>query len=215
MYYTGLDSSGNSKIGRATAVSANGPFARDAAAVVDVGAAGDFDAGSVKDPVVVKAGAGDYRMLYTGVETLEGETIERVGYATSTNGSTWTKRGVVLNPSLTAYGYDEVGGTRRNAYRRLDHARLDERRRPHRPHTRRSCLDGISDPVAAQAGPERLGDLPARRRVDHEPRFSPDRPYLDRQLRRTLGQLPQPYSSNGSEFWSDYFPVTGEPDRGA
>ena len=83
----------------------------------------------------------------------------------------------------------------------------------HRPHTRRSCVDGISDPRCRAAGTsERLGDLPAQRRVDHEPRFSPDRPHLDQQLRRTLGQLPQPYSSNGSEFWSDYFPVTvGSP----
>ena len=67
----------------------------------------EFDATSVKDPVVVKAGAGDYRMLYTGVETLEGRQIERVGYATSSDGITWTKRGVVLGPSLSAYASDE------------------------------------------------------------------------------------------------------------
>ena len=63
----------------------------------------------MKDPVVVKAGSGDYRMLYTGVETLEGKLIERVGYATSADGITWTKRGVVLDPSLNAYAADETG----------------------------------------------------------------------------------------------------------
>ena len=48
-------------------------------------------------------------MLYTGVETLEGQLIERVGYATSADGITWTKRGVVLDPSLHAYAADETG----------------------------------------------------------------------------------------------------------
>ena len=109
MYYVGLDSGGNAKIGRATAASANGPFSPSPNPVLDVGAGGAFDAVSVKDPVVVKAGAGDYRMLYTGVETLEGEPIERVGYATSADGVTWTKGGVVLGPSLTAYAFDETG----------------------------------------------------------------------------------------------------------
>ena len=70
----------------------DGPFTRALPSpVLDVGAAGEFDATSVKDPVVVKVGAGDYRMLYTGVETLDGR-IERVGYATSADGITWTKQ---------------------------------------------------------------------------------------------------------------------------
>ena len=109
MYYTGLDLSGTAKIGRATAATANGPYVRSGTPVLDVGAASAFDADSVNDPVVAKVGAGDYRMLYTGVETLEGKTIERVGYATSSDGIAWTKRGVVLGPSLMPYAYDEVG----------------------------------------------------------------------------------------------------------
>src|SRR5262249_37419074 len=56
--------------------------------------------------VVVKLGATDYRMLYTGVDA---DGIERVGYATSTNGSAWTKQGVVLNPSMTPFAADESG----------------------------------------------------------------------------------------------------------
>jgi len=63
MYYAGLDSGGTAKIGRATATAANGPFTRAASPVLDLGAAGEFDATSVEDPVVIMAGAGDYRML--------------------------------------------------------------------------------------------------------------------------------------------------------
>jgi len=77
--------------------------------VLDLGSATEFDATSVEDPVVIKVAAGDYRMLYTGVETLDGDTIERVGYATSTDGISWTKRGVVLNPSVAAFANDESG----------------------------------------------------------------------------------------------------------
>ncbi len=107
MYYTGT-TGGVSKIGRATAASPGGPFTRGAAATLDTGAAGSFDATSAKDPVVIKDGS-TYRMLYTGVETLAGEEIERVGYATSSDGITWTKQGVVLNPSQEPYAEDETG----------------------------------------------------------------------------------------------------------
>ncbi|HET9324796.1 MAG TPA: hypothetical protein VFO03_13035 [Gaiellaceae bacterium] len=210
LYYAGLDGSGNAKIGRATAASANGPFARSATPVLDVGTSGAFDAASVKDPVVVKAGAGDYRMLYTGVETLEGKTIERVGYATSTDGIAWTKRGVVLGPSLTAYGYDEAGvepagmlvdgltlhvwtsGVDRSGRTRSGHA-----------------TTAYPTPGSPQAGVPsgwatyQLGG-PSTTNRDF------------RQISRTSTgssvtlwvSFLQPYSSNGSEFWSDYFPVT-------
>ena len=109
MYYAGLDSSGTAKIGRATAPAPSGPYTRGPSPVLDLGTASEFDATSVRDPVVVKAGAGDYRMLYTGVETLEGNRIERVGYATSSDGISWTKRGVALGPSLSAFASDESG----------------------------------------------------------------------------------------------------------
>ncbi|HEU4943467.1 MAG TPA: hypothetical protein VFT18_09385, partial [Gaiellaceae bacterium] len=210
MYYTGLDANGSSKIGRATAVSANGPFARSATPVLDVGLAGEFDAASVKDPVVLKASAADYRMLYTGVETLEGETIQRVGYATSTDGISWTKAGVVLGPSLTAYGYDEVGlgptgmlidgstlhlwtsGVDRSGRTRSGHA-----------------TTAYPTPVSAQPGVPsgwatyQLGGVSTTNRDF-------------RQIVRTSTgssvalwvSFLQPYSSNGNEFWSDYFPVT-------
>jgi len=210
MYYTGLDSGGTAKIGRATATSATGPFTRSASAVLDLGAASDFDATSVKDPVVIRAGAGDFRMLYTGVETLEGELIERVGYATSADGITWTKRGVALDPSLTAYAADETGveptgmlidgstlhvwtsGVDRTGRTRGNHATTAYP-------TPGSAQPGIPSGWATY----QLGNSSTSVRDF-------------RQLARTSSgssvalwlSFLQPYSSGGNEFWSEYFPVT-------
>jgi predicted GH43/DUF377 family glycosyl hydrolase len=211
MYYAGSDGNGNWKIGRATAASGNGPFTAGTTAVLDVGVAGDFDAADVKDPVVVKVGAGDYRMLYTGVETLGGETVERVGYATSVDGVTWTKRGVVLGPSLTAYGFDEAGVE--PAGMLVDGATLhvwtsgvDRTGRTRGGHATTPYPTPVSPQPGVPSGwaTYQLGG-PSTTNRDF------------RQIVRTStgGSVTlwvsflQPYSSNSNEFWSDYFPVTG------
>ena len=210
MYYTGLDANGVAKIGRATASAPNGPYTRGGAPVLDVGTATQFDGTSVKDPVILKVGAGDYRMLYTGVETLFGTKIERVGYATSNDGIAWTKRGVVLDPSLTAYASDESGveptglvvdgstlhvwtsGVDRSGRTRGGHATT--------PYpTPVTPLPGIPSGWATY----QLGDATTTNRDF-------------RQIARTSTgsgvtlwvSFLQPYSANGDEFWSDYFPVT-------
>ena len=206
LYYAGTDGS-ISKIGRATATAAGGPFTKDAGPILSVGGAGQFDEAGAKDPVVVKAAAGDYRMLYTGVDA---EGIERVGYATSTNGTAWTKRGVVLNPSLAAYASDESGveptgmlvdgsalqvwtsGVDRTGRTRGEHATA-----------------GFPTPASPQPGipsgwaSYQLGNASTTIRDF-------------RQVARTSSgssvglwmSFLQPYSSGGSEFWSSYFPVT-------
>jgi predicted GH43/DUF377 family glycosyl hydrolase len=210
MYYAGLDANGVAKIGRATANAPNGPYTRAAAPVLDVGTGTEFDATSVKDPVVVKVGAGDYRMLYTGVETLFGTPIERVGYATSSDGIAWTKRGVVLDPSLTAYAGDESGIEPTGLV--IDGSML---------HVWTSGVDRsgrtrggyASTPYPTPLTPQpgipsgwatyQLGDATTTNRDF-------------RQIARastgsgvTLWMsFLQPYSANGDDFWSDYFPVT-------
>ncbi|MEK6275925.1 MAG: hypothetical protein AABM30_11395 [Actinomycetota bacterium] len=210
MYYAGLDSGGTTRIGRATAATPGGALTRGASAVLDLGTASEFDASSVKDPVVVKAGAGDYRMLYTGVETLDGKPIERVGYATSADGIAWTKRGVVLGPSLTAYAADETGveptgmlvdgsalhvwtsGVDRTGRTRGNHA------------TTAYPTPGSPQPgIPSGWATYQLGNSSTSVRDF-------------RQLVRTSSgssvalwlSFLQPYSSSGDEFWSDYFPVT-------
>jgi predicted GH43/DUF377 family glycosyl hydrolase len=210
MYYTGLDASSVAKIGRATANAPNGPYTRAAEPVLDVGTGTEFDATSVKDPVVVKVGAGDYRMLYSGVEMLFGSPIERVGYATSSDGIAWTKRGVVLDPSLTAYASDEsdieptglvVDGSTLHVWT----SGVDRSGRTHGGH----ASTPYPTPVTPQAGipsgwaTYQLGDATTTNRDF-------------RQIARastgsgvTLWMsFLQPYSANGDEFWSDYFPVT-------
>jgi predicted GH43/DUF377 family glycosyl hydrolase len=207
MYYTGT-ASGVSKIGRATASSPGGPFTRGATAVLDTGVAGSFDATSVKDPVVVKDGT-TYRMLYTGVETLEGERIERVGYATSSDGITWTKQGVVLNPSKEPYADDETGAQPTgmlvdgstlhvwaNGLDRSGRAGSDHGTTPY-------PLPGApASGIANGWATYQLGD-------------SSTSPRDFRSITRTSNgtvelwmSFLQPYSQAGKEYWSDYFPVT-------
>jgi predicted GH43/DUF377 family glycosyl hydrolase len=208
MYYAGTDSGGTTKIGRATASAAGGPFTKDAGnPALTVGAGGSFDSASVKDPVVVKVGASDYRLLYTAVDA---DGIERIGYATSADGIAWTKRGVVLNPGRTPYASDETGvqstgalvdgstfhvwtsGVDRTGRTRAEHA-----------------TTAYPTPGSPQAGVPsgwatyQLGN-PSTTARDF------------RQIARTSSgtgvalwvSFLQPYSSTGNEFWSDYFPVT-------
>ena len=210
MYYTGLDANGVAKIGRATTNAPSGSYTRAPTAVLDVGTGTEFDGTSVKDPVVVKVGAGDYRMLYTGVETLFGTKIERVGYATSNDGIAWTKRGVVLDPSMSAYASDESGieptglvvdGSTLHVWT----SGVDRSGRTRGGH----ASTAYPTPVTPQPGipsgwaTYQLGDATTTNRD------------FKQIARASTGSgvtlwvsFLQPYSANGDEFWSDYFPVT-------
>ncbi len=203
LYYAGNDGS-VSRIGRATATMAGGPFTKDAVAVLDVGGAGAFDEKGVKDPVVVKLAASDYRMLYTGVDA---DGIERIGYATSSDGTAWTKQGVVMNPSLAAFDEHESGveptgivvdgptfhvwtsGVDRTGRTRGDHAT--------------TAYPTVAGSIPSGWATYQLGSAATSVRDF-------------RQIARTSTgatvalrmSFLQPYSSGGNEFWSDYFPVT-------
>jgi predicted GH43/DUF377 family glycosyl hydrolase len=201
MYFTGTNS-GTTSIGRATSATANGTFSGDTQ-VLTAGAAGTFDSAGVKDPVVVKVGAGDYRMLYTGVDA---DGIERVGLATSTDGSAWTKQGVVLNPSMTPYASDETGveptgmlvdGTMLHVWT----SGIDRTGRTRGEHAT-TAFPTASGMIPSGWATYQLGSAAT--------------PIQDfRQIARTSAgdvalsmSFLQPYSAGGSEFWSDYFPVT-------
>jgi predicted GH43/DUF377 family glycosyl hydrolase len=203
MYYTGTDSGGTSTIGRATSSSAGSGFTAGASPVLDVGSAGSFDAASVKDPVVAKLGPTDYRMLYTGVDA---DGIERVGYATSSDGSSWTKRGVVLNPSLAAYSSDDSGVEPIGML--IDGSTL---------HVWTSGIDrtGRTRGEHATTTLSATGTIPSGWATYQL--GSAATPIQDfRQIARASSgstvtlrmSFLQPYSSGGSEYWSDYFPVT-------
>jgi len=67
-----------------------------------------WDAGSTRVPMVWKEGPDDYRMIYTG----SGSGGMQIGYATSTNGITWTKHpsNPVFNDPTWAHGETENWG---------------------------------------------------------------------------------------------------------
>lgn len=60
-----------------------------------------YDAGKTGPRVVLKLGPGDYRMWY---EAVAANMLTTVGYATSADGVTWTKGGVVMSPSASWEG---------------------------------------------------------------------------------------------------------------
>jgi predicted GH43/DUF377 family glycosyl hydrolase len=204
LYYSGTDGT-VARIGLATASSPGGPFTKSGSAVLDVGAAGAFDEAGVKDPVVVKVAAGDYRMLYTAVDAAG---IERVGYATSSNGTTWTRQGVALDPSLGAFADDQSGVE--PAGMLVDGATLhvwtsatDAGGRTRGDHAT-TAFPTVSGGVPSGWATYQLGDASTGVRDF-------------RQIARTSTgssvalwmSFLQPYSSGGSDdFWSDYFPVT-------
>ncbi len=206
MHYTGL-SSGEPEIGRieSTAATFTSPT-RSATPVVAKGAVGDFDEMGAKDPVVVNLGAGDYRMIYTGIDA---DGIERLGYATSTGGAAWTKQGVVLNPSRQGYAFDEVGV--RPSGMLLDTAGTTL-------HVYTSGMDRTARQRAGHAttDPTTTGGIPMGW-ATYQFGDSAAGPRDFRSITRTstgtgtelwLSFL-QPYSAGGNnDFWSDYFPVT-------
>jgi predicted GH43/DUF377 family glycosyl hydrolase len=201
MYFTGA-SSGTLSIGRATSATAGGSFTGDTQ-ILSAGAAGTFDAGGVKDPVVVKVASGDYRMLYTGVDA---DGIERIGFATSADGSTWTKQGVVLDPSMTPFAADESGVETTGML--IDGTTL---------HVWTSGIDRTGrtrGEHATTSFPTVSGSIPngwAAYQLGSSSTTIED----FRQIARTSAgpvslwvSFLQPYSGGGNDFWSQYFPVT-------
>jgi predicted GH43/DUF377 family glycosyl hydrolase len=201
MYYTDL--SATPTIGRATSATAGGSFSLGVSAVLTPGATGSFDAAGAKDPVVIKVATGDYRMLYTGVDA---DGIERVGLATSSDGSTWTKQGVVLNPSMTPFAADESGVEPTGML--VDGATL---------HVWTNGIDRTGRTRGDHATtpfPTASGSIPsgwATYQLGSASTTIED----FRQIARTSSgavtlwmSFLQPYSSGGNEFWSQYFPVT-------
>jgi predicted GH43/DUF377 family glycosyl hydrolase len=108
MWYTG-DGSGNSAIGHATSPDGIVWTRQNSGnAVLQAGVAGKFDDLFVGDASVILDGA-TYKMWYVGYKT--SDNIYRIGYATSTDGDTWTRQNsgnAVVN--VGAAGKFDVGG---------------------------------------------------------------------------------------------------------
>lgn len=207
LYYGARDGGGARTIGRA--VSATTPIGAygSRTQVLGAGAAESFDSGGVQDPVVVKLAAGDYRMLYTGIAA---DGVARVGYATSADGATWTKRGLVLPPSGRPFAADEAG--LRPSGMLLDAGTLhvwstgtDRSGRTRGMH----ATTAYPTPATPAAG---LPSGSATYQLGNATTSVRDFRQITRNSSGASVELwmsfLQPYSSAGSEFWSGWFPVT-------
>eukprot|EP00747_Dinoflagellata_sp_TGD_P097865 gnl/TRDRNA2_/TRDRNA2_167267_c1_seq2.p1 gnl/TRDRNA2_/TRDRNA2_167267_c1~~gnl/TRDRNA2_/TRDRNA2_167267_c1_seq2.p1 ORF type:complete len:475 (-),score=59.74 gnl/TRDRNA2_/TRDRNA2_167267_c1_seq2:59-1483(-) len=85
--------------------------------VLDVGPEGSFDSTFVASPQVVQHGPDDWRMYYFGAG--KGFQGFRIGLATSTDGLTWERQGVVISPGEDG-AWDAAGCSRHNVFRRGD-----------------------------------------------------------------------------------------------
>lgn len=72
--------------------------------VIALGSSGDFDDQGARVATAIKVGTGDYRIWYTANSS--NASLSGVGYATSTDGTNWTKVGSLLTASncgITVY----------------------------------------------------------------------------------------------------------------
>lgn len=111
MWYSGVDFFGVGRIGYAESVDGIAWVKPIADPVLDLGAQGEWDDKGVGQASVIKTGS-LYQMWYFGVDQND---VKQIGYATSSDGLSWTK--YAGNPVLTvgAFGdWDEteVGGPR-------------------------------------------------------------------------------------------------------
>ena len=106
LFYAGKDASGGWSIGSATTTTAT-PATFSSAHQILAPTAGTYDAGGLRHPVAHLAGDGTWRLFYTAIGS---DSVKRIAFATApADLSTWTKRGLVRNPSTDAYDFAEAG----------------------------------------------------------------------------------------------------------
>lgn len=92
-YHAGGSQLVNRRIGTATSTDGM-TWTKNANPILDLGATGAFDDNQVAEPRVVKVGT-TYRMYYTGRHAAD--NLTSLGYATSSDGVTFTKQGQLLD----------------------------------------------------------------------------------------------------------------------
>lgn len=109
-YYAGFDGA-QFRIGRATASAVDGTWTKDGSnPVIGFGAGGSYDEAGAEFPVVLyePAGSPPWKMWYLAYPagTSSSDPATTVGYADSTDGVTWTKRGTVVPKGTGGSWYD-------------------------------------------------------------------------------------------------------------
>ena len=117
MYYTGRNAGGAITIGRATSTSAGGSYSTRQAITLNAAPAGTpaeaCDKNGRRDPEAVVID-GVVHLLFTGLETVEGDTVERTCWAKATSSgemTTFDRMGPVMGPSQLPHALDESGVT--------------------------------------------------------------------------------------------------------
>ena len=105
VFYTGEDSAGVSSIG------VGGSAVGDAAALVGsrqilAPTPGGYDDGGLRKPVARKLADGSWRLFYAAIGP---DDVKRIAFATSSDGTTWVKQGLVMTPATAAYDFAEAG----------------------------------------------------------------------------------------------------------
>ena len=115
MYYTGRNAAGTTTIGRAVSPSPGGVYGSRQAITLDPATAGTpadaCDKNGRRDPAAVTID-GVVHLLFVGLQTVEGATVERTCWARATAaGETamFDRMGPVLNPSQLPHALDEIG----------------------------------------------------------------------------------------------------------
>ncbi|NUM44758.1 MAG: DUF11 domain-containing protein [Anaerolineales bacterium] len=93
MWYTGLEFNGPGRVGMATSPDGINWAKSPLNPILDVGAPGAWDADGLEAPFVIREGPTTYKMWYSGFPECA------IGYATSSDGVSWTKH--PGNPVLT------------------------------------------------------------------------------------------------------------------
>lgn len=206
MYYSGISSGGVRTIGRIVSAAPTFTSPTSRSQVLTTGALGTYDAAGAQDPVVVKVAGGDYRMVYTAVDAAG---VERLAYATSSDGIAWTRGGAVQNPSLAGGGFDEVavrasGFVRSGGMLHVYLSGVDGTGRIRAGHATASYPTPASPASGIPSGwrTYQVGDASTSVRDWRQiSRLANGKAEL------WLSVL-QPYSAAGGERWSAFFPVT-------
>jgi predicted GH43/DUF377 family glycosyl hydrolase len=212
LYYTAQGSAAGTSIARATSTLPTSGFGSRAALAFTGTATCDPDGG--RDPVARSTGGTAVELFYVGLERIDvdgdgafDDTIERTCAATSVDGLTFARRGVLVNPSQIPFAADETGVAPASVV--ADAAKL-------------TLFTTVTDRAGRTRGSDATAPLPvppARSTVANGwatyqlgDESTPDKDFRFIEAVST-GQAElwmsvlQPYSSAGKRYWSRYFPV--------
>ena len=105
LFYAGRDAGGVWSLGLAGSVTGD-PTTIGGARQILAPTPGGYDAGGLRKPVAHKMGDGTWRLFYAAIGA---DGVSRIAFATTTDGSTWVKQGLVMAEATATYDFCEGG----------------------------------------------------------------------------------------------------------